>query len=238
MKKISIIVLFTILIVQGCGMSDQKKAALQKQEKEKATRDSIALAIETQNEREQAIRDSITFIEQNIAIGPILFNITEKEFDKKKNEFLQKCRIPDLEYYKRLTIFTYKIGEYGFGDLYGWFHKDSLYNIRWRGPIVDYDDYDIVMPDQYKALTSLLKEKFGEPSTSYGLPNWTDLDKGYFRRCDIWKIGTKQIEVQVACEGVKYYLNLEVFKPAVEKRIQQEKEIKENESTKQAVDLL
>jgi hypothetical protein len=238
MNKISIIILTTILIMQGCGMSEQKKAAIQKQEKEKATRDSIELAIKILNEREKARKDSITSIEQNIAIGPILFNITEKAFNKKKDEFLQKCRLPDYEFYKGLTIFTYKIGEYGFGDLYGWFHNDSLYNIQLRGPIVDYDDYDRVMPDQYKALTSLLKGKFGEPSTSYGLPNWTDLDKGYFRRCDIWEIGTKQIEVQIACEGVKYYLNLEVFKPEVERRIQQEKEIKEKESTKQAVDLL
>jgi len=238
MKIFSFIILVTILIIQSCGISEQKKAAMQKHEKEKATRDSLELVWEIQQEKEKAIKDSITTVEQNIAIGTILFNITEKEFNKKKKEFKKKCKLPEYEFYKGLTIFTYKIGEYGFSDLYGWFYNDSLYKIRVRGPVVDYNDYDRVMPDQYKALTNLLKEKYGVPSTNYGLPEWTDLDKGYFRRCDIWVIGTKKIEVRISCKGVHYFLNLDIFKPEVEKRIQLEKEMKEKESTKKAVDIL
>lgn len=238
MKRFSFLFLISILILHSCGMSEQKKAAIQKQEKEKAVRDSLELVKKKQLEREKAIKDSITAVEQNIAIGSILFDISEKEFNRKKNEFLKKCKLPDFEFYKRLTIFTYKIGEYGFSQLYGWFHNDSLYSILFKGPIVEYDEYDRVMPDQYQALTDLLKQKYGEPTTSYGLPQWTDLEKGYFRRCDIWEIGTKKIEVQVSCEGVKYYLNLEVFKPEIERRIQQEKERKEKESTEKGVDLL
>ena len=168
----------------------------------------------------------------------ILLDISEKEFNQKKNEFLKKCKLPKYEFYKNLTIINYKIGEYGFNQLYGWFYKDSLYNISLNGPIVEYDEYDRAMPDQYSALNNLLKQKYGEPTTSYGLPKWTDLEKGYYRRCDIWEIGTKKIEIQISCEGVEYYLNLKVFKPEIEKRIEQEKERKEKESTEKGVDLL
>lgn len=238
MKNTSILILAIALVMVGCGNNEQKKTETQRQEQEKATRDSLELIQRIQLEREKEVKDSITLVDQDVAIGTITFNIPEKEFNKRKIEFLRKCKLPDYEFYKGLTIFRYKIGEYGFSDLYGWFHNDSLYNIRLRGPIVGYDEYDRVMPDQYRALTNLFTEKYGEPSVSHGLPKWNVLDKGYFRRCDIWEIGNKKIEVRIACEGVKYYLNLEVFKPDVEKRIELEKELKEKESTKKAVDIL
>lgn len=238
MKNRVALILTTILLIVGCGNNEQRKAETQRQEKEKITRDSLELIQKIQIEKAKAIKDSIALVEQDIAIGTISFNISEKEFNKRKAEFLRKCKLPEYEFYKGLTIFTYKIGEYGFSDLYGWFHNDSLYNIRLRGPIVEYDEYERVMPDQYEALTNLLIEKYGEPTTKYGLPKWNDLDKGYFRRCDIWEIGNKKIEIRISCEGVKYYLNLEVFKPEVERRIQLEKELKEKESTKKGVDIL
>jgi len=240
MKKyyFSFLVLMLIMLIQSCGSNEEKKTMDKQKEREKVIKDSIELVKTIQRQREQAVKDSIIEIEQNVALGDILFDISEKEFNKRKGVFLKKCRLPEYEFYKGLTIITYKLGEYGFGDMYGWFYRDSLYNIRLRGPIVDYDEYDRIMPDQFEALMNLLKAKYSEPSSYLGLPKWNELEKGYFRRCAIWNIGSKTIEVRISCEGVKYYLNLEVYKPETEIRIQKEKDRKENEATKNAVDLM
>lgn len=238
MKNTSFVILITLLIFNSCGISEQRKAEIQKQEREKHLKDSLELVKRKLLERDKAIKDSIIAVEEKIAISSIYFGISEKEFKRKKNEFLNKCRLPKYEFYKNLTIIDYKIGEYGFNQIYGWFYKDSLYSIRLNGPIVNYDEYNRIMPDQYKALTDLLKQKYGEPAMSYGLPRWNEIEKGYFRRCDIWEIGTKKIEVQILCEGVNYYLNLEVFKPEIERKLQLEKEQKDKKSTEKGVDLL
>jgi len=238
MKNTIILILAIALVIVGCENNVQKKAETHRQGQEKATRDSLEIIKRIQLEKENAIKDSITMVEQDIAIGTISFNIPEKDFNKGKAEFLKKCKLAEYEFYKGSTIFTYKLGEYGFSYLYGWFHNDSLYNIELKGPFVEYNDYDRVMPDQYRALKNLLTQKYGEPSASFGLPKWTDLDKGYFKRCNVWEIGNKKIEIRISCAGVKYYLNLVVFKPHVEKRIKLEKQFEEKESTKKAVDIL
>lgn len=238
MKNLRIILILAFLLFQCCGMSDGKKAAEKQKEKEETIRDSIELDRKTQLEKAKVLKDSITSSEQKIAIGGILFEITEKEFKNKKSAFLKKCELPEEEFYKGATIFRYKLGEYGFSDLYGWFYKDSLYYIRLRGPVVEYDEYARIMSDQYKALMAILLRKYGEPSANNGLPEWTDLNKGYIKRCAIWEIGSKKIEIQISCEGVNYFLNLEVFKPSVELTIQREQDEKEKNSTKRALDIL
>jgi hypothetical protein len=61
---------------------------------------------------------------------------------------------------------------------------------------------------------TLLKSKYGQPSTYNGLPTWTSIEKGYYRRCATWEIGNKTIEVRVTCNGTAYTLDMAVFKPA------------------------
>jgi hypothetical protein len=201
MKSDYFLFVVLVLFLQSCGQSEMKKREM----REVAIKDSIENVKQKEFQIEQAKKDSIALIEQEIAIGEIQFRITEKEFEKSKKNFLKKCELPEFEFYKGLTIFMYKIGEYGFSRMDGWFHNDVLYDIKIHGPIVKYDEYDRVMPDQHQALMNILIKKYGDPSQIIGLPRWTDLEKGYFRRCAIWNIGTKRIEVQVACEGVEYY---------------------------------
>lgn len=238
MNSIKFITLFITLIFLSCGNTEKKQANEFQEKKEKAIKDSINLVNKIKLEQKKKIKDSIINIEQNIAIGNIKFGITKKEFEKDKKTFLKKCKLPEMEYYKNLTFFYYKLGEYGFSSLYGWYHNDSLYNIRLTGPIVEYDEYNRIMPDQYEALMNILTKKYGKPLKENGLPEWTKLDKGYFKRAAIWIIGNKRIEVRISCEGVKYYLNLEIFKPEVERQIQKEKEEKENKATQDALEIL
>lgn len=233
MRRIGLF-LGVVFLLQSCGQNEQRL----KQAREKAVKDSIAYINDIKIKREQAIKDSITSIEQDKAIGEILFGIPEKEFKKQKEKFINKCQLPKYEFYKSLTIIYNKLGEYGFNSIYGWFHNDSLYSVELTGCSIEYDEYDRVMPDQYDALMSVLKNKYGEPTFNHGLPKWTSLEKGYFRRCAIWEIGNKTIEARVSCEGVRYTLNMAIFKPKIEERIRTEKQEKEKQSAKKATDLL
>jgi len=227
-----------IILFYSCGNVEKKQEIELQEKKEIAIKDSLDLINKLKAEKEKRTQDSIIQVEQNIAIGEINFDITNKEFYKKKEPFLKKCRLPEMEYYKNLTFFHYKIGEYGFSNLYGWFYNDSLYNIRFIGATVEYDEYNRIMPDQYKALMNILTQKYDEPVIENGLPEWTDLEKGYFKRAAIWNIGNKRIEVRISCEGVNYYLNLEIFKPEVKRQIQKEKEEKAKKSNKDALEIL
>lgn len=200
--------------------------------------DSIGVTDKDQQQQTQPAIDSLTIIEQNKAIGEINFYISEKQFNKSKAAFIKKCKLPEYEFYKNATVFDNKIGGYGFNSIDGWFHNDSLYYIELRGGIIEYDDYDIVMFDQYDALMEVLRSKYGQPVMNNGLPRWSAIDKGYFKRCAIWNIGDKVVEARVVCNGTDYTLNLAVFKPVVEAVIIEEGKEKAKEETKKGADVL
>jgi hypothetical protein len=153
------------------------------------------------NEQNVQQIDSVTKREQDKAIGDINFFISEKQFNKEKDSFLKKCKLPKYEFYKNATIIDYKIGGYGFNSLDGWFYKDSLYSVEMTGCIISYNDYDRIMPDQYNALFDVLKLKYGNPKTEISLPSWSSIDKGYFKSCAIWNIGDKKIEARIVSSG-------------------------------------
>ncbi len=169
--------------------------------------------------------DSFSLVEQNKAINEIMFGINEKEFERAKTSFMNKTRI-------RKQIVMNMIGDYRFERLYGKFHDHGLYFIELTGCNFDYDEYDIRMPQQYRALIDLLESKYGSPETTNGMPKWTEVEKGYFWRCSIWEIGSKTIEVRVACQGTYFTLDLAVFKPKIENLIETEEELKSKESIK------
>lgn len=237
MNNIKLITIFLIFIFLSCR-NEKKDSSVFDQKKEKAIKYSFDLINKKKIDREREIKDSIINIEQNIAIGNINFRITKKEFEKEKKIFLEKCKIPESEYYKNSPLASYKIGGYSFDRLSGWHHNDNLYDIRLTGPIVKYDDYNRIMPDQYKSLVKILTKKYGKPQREYGLPEWTTLEKGYYKSASIWFIGQKRVEVRISCEGVNYFLNLEVFKPAVKRQIREEKKKKENKATQDALEIL
>lgn len=218
------------LALLSCGESGQQP--------QNNIQDTAMQATLKKQEQEKLQKDSITMVEQDKAIGDILFYISEKQFNKDRDIFIKKCKLPKYEFYQNAAIIDHKIGGYGFNSLAGWFYQDSLYGVELRGCIIDYDEYDRVMPDQYNALIALLKSKYGEPNTDNGLPTWTSIDKGYFRRCAVWEIGDKKIEARMSCNGTTYTLNLASFKPAVEEKVRQEEENKSKDETEKGAKVL
>lgn len=179
------------------------------------------------------ILDSFTLSEQDKAINDIKFGISEKTFNKMRTQFMKKTALKESEFYKSVTVFQNKIGDYGFNSFYGLFNNDSLYFIGLKGCIIEYSDYNIGMPGQYDALFSLLKTKYGAPTKDFGFPSWTDIEKGYFRRCAVWEIGNKTIETRISCHGVDYTLNLAVFKPDIQNIVDKKEKEKAETSTKE-----
>jgi hypothetical protein len=223
--------LISIVTLLGCGTGGQ-------QHNDQTIQDSATQAVLKKQEQDRLQKDSITKAEQDKAIGDIRFYISEKQFNKDKEAFIKKCKLPKYEFYKNATIIDNKIGGYGFNSVDGWFYKDSLYSIELTGCLIDYDEYDIIMPDQYNALMELLKSKYGQPKTDNGFPSWTSIDKGYFRRCAVWEIGDKVIEARISCGGTYYTLNLAVLKPAIEDLVKKEADKKADEETKKGSSVL
>jgi hypothetical protein len=232
MTKNNFTFLIFILTLLSCGQNRQQSP------NNISTQDSATSADFTQQEQKRLQRDSIEKAEQDKAIGDIGFYISEKQFNKEKEAFIKKCKLPKYEFYKNATIIDNKIGGYGFNSVDGWFYKDSLYSIELRGCLIDYDEYNIVMPDQYNALMELLKSKYGQPKTDNGFPSWTSIEKGYFRRCAAWEIGDKTIEARISCDGTQYTLNLAVFKPAIGDVVTKEADEKLKEETKKGSSVL
>lgn len=152
-----------------------------------------------------------------------------------RDQFMKKTALKESKFYKGVTVFQNEIGDYGFNSMYGLFNNDSLYFIELKGCIIEYGDYNIGMTGQYEALLSLLKTKYGTPTTDFGFPSWTEIEKGYFRRCAVWNIGNKIIETRISCQGVDYTLNLAVFKPDIQNIVEQDAKEKAKTATKKGV---
>jgi len=120
MKRFELFFVVAFVIFQSCGQSEARKREI----RENAVRDSIATIRQIENQKEQARKDSIIHFEQGKVIGDILFGITKKEFDKKENEFMEKCNVLDRAF-----------GEFKFYHLFSFYSKASrlfrfIYQIR------------------------------------------------------------------------------------------------------------
>lgn len=213
MKKV---VAYFLLLFTACSPS------LENHHTNKTLTDSV-------NKANQAIalfRDSLVNAEQDKAIGDMRFNISSDDFERAKSSFMRKCKLKDYEYYKQAMIINYKIGGYGFSSIDGVFYNDSLYMVILNGCYLKYDEYDRVMPSQYMSIKEILEKKFGEADEYWGLPNWAILNKGFSRKCAVWNIGIRTIEIWVTSHGIDYTLDLISFIPKVKNRVE---EIRKNE---------
>ncbi|WP_347840485.1 hypothetical protein [uncultured Draconibacterium sp.] len=229
MKLSAIFLIFTILFT-GCNSQTKKKEDLRQQQIQDSIQFANKQAEEVKVKEEQAKRDSIYRVEEKIAIANINFEISKKEFDKQKSQYLKRL---DSSPYP-----SYHIGQYGFSDIYGSFYDNKLYYVSLWGKNIKYDDYDSRMQNQYNSLMSVLKEKYGEPNSEEGLPKWNELNKGDIASCSSWELGNKDIDVIVRCNGVEYNLLLNINRTDIAEQEYQARKKQEAESSKTAADLL
>ena len=97
--------------------------------------------------------------EEKIAVGNIRFNINRVEFSNQRTAFLGKCKLRESDFYKGIVVIDYKYAGYGFEEFTGGFRNDSLISIRFLGPKLGYDEYDLVIPDQFNTLVIYFRKK-------------------------------------------------------------------------------
>lgn len=227
MKRFAFFCVAAFVMFQGCGISETEK-------RENAVKDSITKI----QQKEQARKDSVVQAEQDRAIGDILFGITEKEFEKKKEVFIEKCKVVDWVTSDGYKFYKHKIGEYKFSQIWGDYYKGKLYFVQIDGDPIHYEKYKSEMQHQADVILKVFENKYGAANDYAGIPEWHRTEKGYTYQVAYWVVGTKKIELRVKNDGIYYYLNIEIFQPAVSKQMEEEEKAKEKVSVEKATDLL
>ena len=162
------------------------------------------------------VPDSIVATEQYKAIGEIKFGISEKQFNKQKEEFEKQT---EVETYPGSGIMNNMIGKYRYYWLSGFFENDKLYKVMLRGKVIEYSEYDKDIKEQFESLYYNLKTKYGEATSYLGLPSWSRINDQRVINCASWKIGIRTIEMTITRRGTNYNLDFLSFKTAIEDSI-------------------
>jgi hypothetical protein len=175
-----------------------------------------------------ALKDSLFKVEliekEGIkAIGNINFYVSEKEFEKQVDSFKNPLWNKGIG-----KKGLYSLGEYQFNVIDGNFLNDSLFNVHIWGSKINYDDYEIEMPNQCNALLSILTEKYGIPNEKNELPAWSNMSNNDVKFIAKWNLGFKNLLVWVVCFGSDYRLDFCYYVPEIADR----KKILEKRETK------
>jgi hypothetical protein len=170
--------------------------------------------------------DSTVLKDEKVAIGNIPFFVNEKTYNTLSAQFYAQSEIKTQYGSDR------QIGDYIYRNLDAFFFHDSLYKIRINGHLINYEKYNYDMSRQYDGLLKQLKIKYGEPNSELYFPSWTEIDKGYSRKCATWNRGNKQVELLVTCHGVYYTLDIESVYEPIEGRIKLDQQMKADSAVK------
>lgn len=185
--------------------------------------------------KDEIRQDSIKKQEELIVFGSIRFGMSNPEFEKSKNEFMEKCKV----YYGTCNgCYQRKIGDYEFLRIYGYFYKEKLYYVEISGMPIGYEVYDNNMKIEYDGLFNVLKNKYGNPTSDIGFPSWTSVSDGKPYGSVLWLLGDKTIIMSMECKDNSYKLNLIIHQPSISELIEKEHEIKKQNAIKKGVDVL
>lgn len=185
MKYKLLILIFLLNFFQSCDNKEKKQAIELEEKKIKATKDSLELVKKNR-------LDSITKIEEKIALGNINFGINKEEYLIKQKEFK---KITD----GRLGEFEFLMSESY--DENGGLRKIKLYD--YLG--VHYDYYERNMLKKILSLKEILFEKYGEPTSQKEFPEWTDFERDEKKNIFYWEIGNKSIWVDIENTHITNY---------------------------------
>lgn len=210
MKKNILIICVALFIFQGCNFIEQRRK--EKELENKILHEKII---------EEIKRDSFLVSEEKKAIGEIMFNISEIEFNEKQDSFLNKCFKGRRDYYYtdasyKLEEDYYNLGSYGFKYITPAFNNDSLFWIYLLGKTINYDEYDKIMEREFNALVDILTAKYGNPILNYGLLSKSSIDKDSHELLCTWKIGReylekKQVDIVIHRNNQTFSLDLSIF---------------------------
>ncbi|WP_417213197.1 hypothetical protein [Bizionia sp.] len=164
-----LILIFLFSFIQSCDNKEKKRTTNSQEQKDKATKDSLELV-------EKSRLDSITKIEEKIAIGKINFGITKEEYRIKEEEF------------KKST--NGKLGEFKFFMSESYDESGGLVYLKLYDYLdTHYDFYERDMLKRFLSLKEILFEKYGEPTSQKEFPDWSDFERDEKKNILYWKIG-------------------------------------------------
>jgi hypothetical protein len=208
---------------------------------EQVRKDSLAQIQETLDLREQAIKDSITQIEQGKVIGEIRFGMTEKEATQAINAFVKSCRrdVTMTGVYGVKDYPYYYIGNYEFnkGAIRTKYHEDKLWRFELGNQFIDWKKYDTEVRNEITQISNVLRTKYGEPTNALPLPERHRTNEGESYVINQWSIGTKDILVIVYANSSSYNVNLIIYEPAVAEILLKQRTKSEASKTKDGSEL-
>jgi len=232
MKNFFTIIGLISFLLLGCNQTKEK--TVQKENREKAIQDSIVSLKTEQLQIEKAKQDSLIVIEQEKAIGTIQFGMRKKIVESKIKEFKKENRKPHKIMNK--TFYDYFIGNFEFSFIRDFYYQDKLYKIKIIGKPILWDNFDSEASRELKAISDILKAKYGNPNAHYDLEPRYKLKKNYTYLINSWSIGSKEIQVRISDQGTSYYVHLIITKPEIENKIKDELKEKEKQETIKGTD--
>ncbi|WP_439151100.1 hypothetical protein [Winogradskyella sp.] len=228
MRKHFIIVSLVSFFLFGCNDQSEKNKT-QKEKNENIQKDSIAKIKAKELIIKKRKKDSITTIEQGKVIGEIRFGMNKNIAKSKINKFKKENRKP----YKIMnkTFYDHFIGNFEFSFIRDFYYENELYKIKIIGKPILWENFESEATKEIKAISNVLKTKYGNPNLHYDLEPRYKLKKNYTYLINSWKIGTKEIQVRISDKGTSYNVILIITKPNVENKIKREIRDKEKQET-------
>ncbi|WKZ58835.1 MAG: hypothetical protein QY309_13260 [Cyclobacteriaceae bacterium] len=230
--RLKTIVLAIIFIIQLSCNSDSKRQQEKAEQRRAFTQDSLKRVNE---ERQRKIKDSLILIEQDKVIGDVKFTMTKKVA---KNEILKFKKSIERKPPGSTYMSYYYIGEYESFQILDFYHEDKLYYLLIQGTPILWEKYDFEVPNQVKFISDVIEQKYGKPTISNEVEPRHKLQSGYSYLIKQWDVGRKRIKISIDNNTTSYMVNLTIYQPDIESKINSERLRKEQESTKKAKDLI
>ena len=239
MRHFILVCTLFLVLFQSCGNNEQKLIREQQEKKDKEIRDSITLVEKVQFEKEKATKDSIISIEEQKVIGDIMFGMTEKEVKSEIKDFNKENQKLDDYLFKASgkRFYDYFIGNYEYSTVRGFYYDGKLYKVMITGKPILWDYFDSEVPKNVKAISDVIKAKYGNPSTQSNILPRYQMQEHYTYLVNSWTIGVKEIQVRISDKGTSYWVNTIISMHKIEKRIEHDKIEKEKQSTQKSKDV-
>ena len=218
-----------IIFIFSVGCDNKPKMTKEEQRVE----DSLVKALNYQILNRDRINDSIAKAEQDKVIGEIEFGMSKKAGEKALNEFIEKSerKVFENSNYTKPFIGNYEFDKYG---TYGFYENDELYMFKIKGVDIEYNKLETDVQYQLDYIREVIELKYGEPYLSYSFPKSYDIDDEKDYTCSIWKVGTKEIIIQIDEEGTDYSVDVLIYQPKVLEKISEKRRAEEFKQAEKA----
>jgi hypothetical protein len=170
-------------------------------------------------------------VEQDKVIGDIKFGSTKRTTKKEIDKFIK-------QYEKKAPGYSYLtyiyIGEFQAMQILDFYYDNKLYYLLIQGGTILWEKYDSEIPRQVKFINDVIEQKYGKAHLSNEIEPRHQLQHGYSYLIKRWDIGKKRIEIRIVDSSTSYMVNVDIFQPEIETKINTEKLKKEKESTEKA----